>query len=287
MVVRRRPSILHDWQAKYESYVSLTTTQSTAKRYSQALENFLSRFTEKREPEEFTRRDIEDYKIYRLKDKVSPRTINYEIQIVKSFWNWLIRMEVVNYNPVSTAKRLKEKEPIRKSLSEEEQYRFYETVEIMGSLHDRILVSLSLSTGLRAQTLAMLATEDIDWETPCLRIPATKLKAGRNLEIPIRQGLVELLKQVPEGRIFEGYAKNAKNLSYRFGRLMHRSGLSFRGLRTGRRTFATTLLRTGTDIGIVKDLMGHKSVLTTSKYITQADSAQVKAAINKLPGVNN
>jgi len=283
-VVKR--SQMHDLQASYENYVSMTTSRVTAVRYAGALENFFRRFTEKRDPEEFTKRDVEDYKIYRLRDKVSPRTVNYELQVVKSFWNWMIRMEIVTYNPLTSAKRLKEKEPERKSLSEEDQARLYATAESMGSLHDRLLVFLSLSTGLRATTLSQLETSDVDFEASCLRIPAEKMKAGRNHEIPIQPGLVELLKQVPEGRVFEGYAKNAKTLSYRFDRLLRRSGLSLRGLRTSRRTFATTLLRTGTDIGIVKDLMGHRSVLTTSKYITQADSAQVKAALDKLPGPN-
>lgn len=280
----RKQSALHLYQAQFENYVALTTTQSTSRRYALALENFFRRFSEKREPDEFTRRDIQDYQIYRMRDKVSPSTVNYEVQVVSSFWNWLMRQDIVSYNPVTTSKRLKQREPERKSLSEEEQVRLYQTVEAMGSLHARLLVSLSLATGLRAQTLVQLDNTDIDFERSCIRVPAVKMKAGRNHEIPIRPGLIDLLKQLPEGRLFEGYADNAKKLSYRFSRLLHRAGIKLNGLRTGRRTFATTLLRTGTDIGIVKDLMGHKSVLTTSKYITQADSAQVKAAIDRLPG---
>lgn len=276
-------STLHDLQAKWENYIALTATVATSRRYARALNVFFDKFTDKQDPEDFTRVDIEDFKVYRRREGVGARTINYEVQIVKSFWTWLQQMELASYNPCSTAKRLKEIEPLKQSLSEEQQNVIYDTVTKMGSVQDRLLVSLSLSTGLRAETLVQLENSDVDRDSSLLRIPATKMKAGRNHEVPIRQETLDLIDQLPAGRFFDGYSRDAKSLSYRFNRILSRSGVSLRGLRTGRRTFATTLLRTGTDIGIVKTLMGHRSVLTTSRYITEADSEQVRAAVNKLP----
>lgn len=274
---------IHKFQAQYERYVALTTSRTTAIRYSKALESFFKRFRDRNSPEDFTKLDIEDFKVYRLREGVSPSTVNYEVQIVKSFWSWMIRMDVAPYNPATSTRRLKTIEPRKESLSLEDQDRLYATVCAIGSLHDRLLTSLVLSTGLRAETLIQLETTDIDLETRTLRIPATKMKAGRNHEVPLRQDVIELLGQLPEGRLFDGYARSAKMLSYRFSRLLQRSGTKLRGLRTGRRTFATTLLRTGADIGMVQTLMGHRSVLTTSRYITPADSSQIKAAVDKLP----
>jgi integrase/recombinase XerD len=274
---------IHKFQAQYERYVALTTSQGTAIRYSKALENFFKRHREKNSPEDFTKLDIEDYKVYRLREGVSTRTVNYEVQVIKTFWTWMIRMDVAAYNPATSTRRLKEIEPRRESLSLEDQDKLYATVCAIGSAHDRLLTSLVLSTGLRAETLIQLETSDVDLETRTLRIPAEKMKAGRNHEVPLRQDVIDLIVSLPEGRFFEGYAHNAKTLSYRFSRLLRRSGSRLRGLRTGRRSFATTLLRTGADIGMVQTLMGHRSVLTTSKYITPADSDAIKGAVNKLP----
>lgn len=278
-----RRSTIQELQGKYEGYVALTTSRATSTRYSKALESFFRKFTDKREPEEFTKRDIADYTIWRLKDGVSPTTVNYEITVVSGFWNWLLRMELAAFNPCSNAKRLKQIEPVKNSLSLDDQNKLYHTVSNFGTLRDRLLIGLALSTGLRAETLVQLETSDVDFETLTLRIPAAKMKAGRNHEVPIRQDVMELIKQLPEGRFFDAYARNAKILSYRFSRLLSRSGSVLRGLRTGRRTFATTLLRTGTDIGCVQELMGHRSVLTTSRYLTKADEATTKAAIDRLP----
>lgn len=277
------PGILRTWQGKFESYVTLTTTRKTAVRYSKALDNFFDRFQDRKDPNEFTRVDVEDYKLFRLRDGVSPRTINYELGVVRSFWKWLMRMEVVTYSPLSTSKRLKEKEPERKSLTEEEQRRLYGTSAATGNLGDALLVGLVLTTGLRAETLAQLETSDVDFEGSALRIPAEKMKAGRNHEVPLRADVLDLIRQLPTGRVFEGYAKDAKALSYRFNRLLRRAGITLRGLRTGRRSFATTLLRGGADLGLVQGLLGHRNIATTSRYLTPADSKTTRAAVEGLP----
>lgn len=270
-------------QAKYENYITLTASRKTAIRYSQALEKFFSFFTDKKTPEEFTRLEMEDFKIARIREGVKARTVNYELQIVRSFWHWMMRMDETAYNPASRVKRLKEIEPPRQSLSLEEQKRIYATANATGHPMDLLFVGLALSTGLRAETLVQLETSDVDFSECALRIPAEKLKARRNHDIPIRQSELDLLRQLPEGRIFEGYATNAHALSAKFSSLCKRSGVALRGLRTARRTFATTLLRSGADLGIVQSLLGHRNITTTSRYLTPADQTQTRAALEKLP----
>lgn len=277
----RRPEIL-TLQARFETYVLLTTSRATANRYAKALTVFLGRFPDRRAPDEFTRIDIQDFMLYRKKDGLAGRTINYEVGVVRIFWNWMMRQELVAYNPASTVKRFKEIESERQSLTEAEQGRLYTTARIMGK-RNPLLVGLVLSTGLRAETLIKLEKSDVNFETSTLDIPAVKMKAGRNHVAPLRDDVIALLKECPDGRLFEGYAKNAAALSYRFNRILRRAGITSRGLRLGRRTFATTLLRTGADLGIVQNLLGHRNISTTSRYLVTADQPQIRAAISRLP----
>lgn len=276
--------VIHRLQAQYENYVLLTASRGTAVRYAQALENFFGRFQDKKDPDEFTRRDIEAYMVLRLKDKVKATTINFEIQVVKAFWNWLIRQELVAYNPTSTAKRLKQKEVLKVSLTEVEQGRLYETAAATGNRYDLLLVGLALSTGLRAETLTQLDDTDVDRTESALRIPANKMKAGRVHIIPLRSDILALIPDQP-GRLFEGYATDAKSLCYHFNKMLRRSGVALRGLRIGRRSFATTLLRNGADLKMVQDLLGHANISTTSRYLTPADSKQIRAAVEGLPRI--
>lgn len=274
---------LYELQAKFENYVMLTASIRTARRYAQALTSFFSRFQEKRHPDEFTRTDVYDYSLLRLKDGLNPKTVNYEVQIVRAFWNWMLRMEEVTYNPAANVKRLKEVEPERPYITEEEQQRIYKAAEAMGGIHNQLLVGLALSTGLRSETLAQLDQTDVDFENSALRIPGAKMKARRNHEIPLRAHELELIKQLPEGRLFEGYGKDARSLSYHFGRICKRAGVTANGLRTARRAFATGLLRHGADLRIVQDLLGHRNIVTTSRYLTPADSNTMRDAVMRLP----
>ena len=46
-----------------------------------------------------------------------------------------------------------------------------------------------------------------------------------------------------------------------------------------RRTFATRLLDKGVDINVVKNLMGHSNIATTSMYDRRGDEAMKQASI--------
>src|SRR5882672_1833375 len=276
------PGTLYDLQARYENYIRLTPSRWTAVRYAKALDQFFRRFKDYKDPDQFTRIDIEDYRLQRLKEGTSPTTVNYEVQVVRAFWNYLMNMDEVKWNPASKVRRLKQTEPERKSLTLEEQERLYKYVNNR-TVYDRLLVGLSLSTGLRAETLANLHTDHIDFENSQLNIPAAIMKAGRNHVVPLRQTEVVLLRGLDNGRVFAGYAQTANTLSAKLSAMFLRCGLSYRGLRTARRTFATTLLRAGNDLRLVQDLLAHKNISTTSKYLTPADSRTVRAAIEGLP----
>ena len=275
-----RRSELHDLQANYECYIKLTVSPTTSVRYGKALEAFFSRFRDKLHPEEITRRDAEDYRVIRLEEGLSARTINYELAVVRTFYNWLMQMERITWNPISQVKRLKEIESPKTSLNRSEQLALQKGCFCWG---DRALTGLALTTGLRGETLASLEKSEINFEQRCLTIPAEKMKARRVHEIPLPTWVLEILSEAPEGRIFENYAKNANSLRYRWNRICARAGIQQRGIRLARRTFATTLLRAGTDLKIVQDLLGHRNILTTSRYLTTADNATTRAAIDKLP----
>jgi integrase len=275
-----RKSELYKLQASYENFTTLTVSRNTAVRYAKALTTFLDRFPDRREPDEFTRRDVEDYKIWRMREGLNPRTVNYEVSIVRAFWNWMLDQELVTWNPATKVKRLKEKEPIKTSLTIPEQLQLQKGCYNWG---DHALVALALTTGLRGETLALLEKSEINFDEARLVIPATKMKAGRNHEIPLPTWVLNILKDAPDGYIFAKYAKNANSIRYRWNAICRRAGVAPKGIRTARRTFATTLLRGGADLKLVQDLLGHRSVLTTSRYLTPADSDTTRAAVDKLP----
>jgi len=266
----------------YENFIGLTVSVKTARQYSKVLGYFFDRFTDKTNPEEFTRLDIEDYRIQRLREGLSPVTINYEIAVVRAFWNWMVDMEKVKWNPCSAVKRLKQKEAPRDSLTLSQQESL---AKACWSYHDRLLVALALSTGLRGETLCELTKSMVDFEGSRLIIPSEIMKAGRNHSLPLPSWTLTILEQASDGRLFEDYARNAAQLSYRFNNILRRAGISLRGIRVARRTFATTLLRSGADLKLVQDLLGHRDIKTTSRYLTPADDKAAQRAVANIPVV--
>lgn len=280
------PEAINLWFARWERYITLTTSIKTSQRYMKCLYTFFKYFPEKEQFTEFTRPDIEDFRIARLREGVNARTINYTVQIVGAFWRYLVDMGVTPWNPFQSVKRLKEKEPDRECLTLDQLEQLYRSVAEHGSLQDKLLVGLAFSTGLRGETLIQLEKADVDLEGRVLHLAPQKMKAGRNLALPLRQSEVDLIRQLPDGRLFQGYANVYRALLYRINKLYRRAGLKIRGIRAARRTFATILLRSGVDLKTVQGLLGHKDITTTSRYIMPADEQLSRSAIEKLPGPN-
>lgn len=277
------PGDLHQLQARFERYVTYTASLKTSVKYSKILTTFFSRFEDKKKPTAYSRMDFEDYKIIRLQEGMKAATVNYELTVLGIFWNWLVNMNLVPFNPLSKIRRLKQIEPEKKALSITEQERLYETSRAL-AFQDQLLVEIALGTGLRAETMAKLEKAHVDFENSKFVIPATIMKAGRNHEVPIRESLLTLLQTAPNGRLFAKYASNGGSLAAKWNAICRRSGIALRGLRVARRTFATTLLRTGADLRLVQELLAHRSVSTTSKYLCAADLDSTRSYLNRLPG---
>lgn len=277
---------IKDLQVKFEHYIQLTGSKGTLHRYSIALTNFFEHFKERQTPEDFFRNDAEDFKLIRLRDGVAPRTVNYELSVVRAFWNWMIQMGYTQtkFNPASSVRRLKEPEQRRKALSED-------TIkDILRSCEkdlDKLLVLMTLTTGLRGRTMSELEWKDIDWEQRAFVIPPEKMKTGKGLVTPIRTDLMNILMKLaqPEGRIFAGYGDNPRMLRYRFRCILKKLGFSGFGLHAIRHTFATMLLRSGADLRTVQELLGHKKLSTTALYLSPSTTEECRNLLGALPSI--
>jgi hypothetical protein len=79
------------WMIKYETDLFHTRPASTYKRYTRALDKLFAFFPEKRFFYQFLRHDMEDFKKARLERGVSPKTVNIELSIIRSLWDYLLK----------------------------------------------------------------------------------------------------------------------------------------------------------------------------------------------------
>lgn len=283
MAKRKNKFNLKTLLADFEHYTRLTNTPSTCDRYERALGAFFSKFPKAKMPEDLTRLDVEDYKILRVREGRQPNTINLELSAVRAFYNWLIEIrELAVGNPARRAKHLRTLKKKNHAISLSD---FHALLAAAESPYERVLLLLGVSTGMRGGELLALRWDEIDRETSVIRLPAEKTKSAADRVVPLRHDVLELLDLLPRDgeRVFGRWARTPGNLRLKWLRLWERAGLPPQTLHCLRHTFATWMLRGGSDLRTVQELLGHANLATTAAYLTAAETAAVRKVVDSLP----
>jgi len=180
-------------------------------------------------------------------------------------------------NPVPFIKFLPEDNLKFQTLSEEDEKALL--AHCPPYLQDMIV--FATNTGLRCGDIFDLKWEEVDLEEQRLNI--IMQKSRKPLGVPLNDSAIGIL---------DGWHGMRKG-PYVFYNQM--TGDRFRDLKTGlklackeaglagvtwhvfRHTFASRLIRNGTDIVTVKELLGHSTIVVTMRYAHTNDEAKVKA----------
>jgi integrase len=172
----------------------------------------------------------------------------------------------------------------------------------------RLVIEFGLKCGLRELEIVFLEWTDIHWQDHVLRVQGKtewkfKVKDSEQRDIPIPDDLLEHLlewkKSHGEKTLILGTANDKPNMHMlrQLKRLVNRSGLNCKRCEgcTGkvneceewtlhklRRTYATTLLRSGVDLRTVQEYMGHKDIASTMRYLRPAGTNETRQKINAI-----
>ena len=170
-------------------------------------------------------------------------------------------------------------------LSEEEWRKFCERARKETLYWHSLLLFLAF-TGCRVSEACKLKWDDINFDESIARI--WKSKGGRSRWVPLNKEVKELLKEWrksnesvyvwPSKRgsghiVPSAVYKKVRKIGEELGLKIHPHTL--------RHTFATLLLNKGTQVHVVKELLGHSSLGVTGRYLHIA-SHQLKEAVEKL-----
>lgn len=138
-------------------------------------------------------------------------------------------------------------------------------------------------TGLRRSAAAALDWSWFDLDKRTLHVPAGVMKAGRALDLPLSQELVDILAPLarPEGLLFQ---EHRDTLYQRVRSAMVEAGIYRRecGVCQGlRRAFGTQLIEEGADPVTVQRLMGHSRIETTLRHYVRPDQERQRAAVER------
>jgi integrase len=129
----------------------------------------------------------------------------------------------------------------------------------------RPLLILALHTGMRKGEILNLKWTDIDFIRRLITIQ--KSKNGQKRAIPMSEMLYETLKRIKVRDIsLKVFPISDRSLRAAFSRTLKKAGITDFRIHDLRHTFATRLVQNGVDLYKVKELLGHKSILMTSRY---------------------
>jgi len=222
----------------------------------------------------------------KLRQKVTPKTINYEVQCINTFFHWAIKQNYLFSNPTTIVEKFRlPKKSLPKFMTTEDLRRFFQAC----SAEQRRIYSTMLLTGMRKGELENLTWADVHFELGIIFIQA---KEGWNPKtderiIPISPVLSRILREQHRDRrsshwVFSNkYGNQLSHLLDKLKNICRKAGIKEATLHSLRHSFGAHLRMAGVSLADIADLMGHKDLATTQIY-AKVEQQHLRAVIEKL-----
>lgn len=220
--------------------------------------------------------------------KVSPRTVNYELRVLFTFFLWAIKRNHLFLNPAAPVERFRlPKRVLPKFLTTEELKKFFGACD---ESERRLYMSILLS-GMRKGEAEHLTWSDISFELGVIFIQekpefAWKPKTDERL-IPISPILKEILltqfaNRTSDLLVFANTTGNRDTyILERLKKLCRRAGIRSSTVHALRHSFGAHLRMAGVSLADIGDLLGHKDLATTQIY-AKVQQEHLRTMVSKL-----
>jgi len=242
---------------------------------------------------------IKSWLVKMINEGVKNRSVARKISTLKSYYNFLLREQIVLVNPLTKVqtpkieKRLPEfvETESMVNLFDERSLNPYFKTDFEGK-RNKLIVLLFYTTGIRLSELMNLTESNIDFYKKQIKVLG---KRNKERIIPITTELILLIKdfQIDKTELkFENqYLLTTNKGDQIYPKLIYNcvkthlslvTTLSKRSPHVLRHTYATHLLNQGAELNAIKELLGHSSLAATQVY-THNSIQQLKEVYKKHP----
>lgn len=227
--------------------------------------------------------DIKAFLKYRSQ-KESTSTLAHNLTVVKNFFKYLVKEEIIKTDPSLFIERPKLRKTLPHTLSIEDVDRLLDIPLVTAfDYRNKAMLELMYGAGLRVSELVSLGVHDLDLNNCLIRIMG---KGSKEREIPLGEYSIYYIKKYLEYRnsLLKRRPSDALFLN-NHGLQMTRQGffkilkqiLKNKGIEedisphTLRHSFATHLLSRGADLRSIQEMLGHSDISTTKIYTHISD----------------
>ncbi len=208
---------------------------------------------------------------------ISHRSINRKISVLRSFYKFLMRNEIIEVNPLDKVLAPKMEKKLPEFIPEKDLNILPNDLfpDTFAGLRDRLIFEILYQTGMRRNELVNLKETDIDFGNGTIKVLG---KRNKERIIPLSDPLINLIKKYIDKKreisscpylIVTDKGKQAYD-KFIYRKIRHiltlLTNVSKKSPHILRHSFATHLLNNGADINAIKTVLGHSNLSATQIY---------------------
>jgi site-specific recombinase XerD len=255
--------------------------------YSKDIEQLIS-FAEKQdivEPNQVSIDNIDSFKELLKKQRYTGKSISRKINSIKSFFRFLVSQGVLEENPAEAVSHPKYEQSPPRILTRIEYRALRDACR--GDVRMSAIVELLLQTGMRISELAALQLSDVDFDRNIAFIRAQHSRAARKVPMnkAAKQAIMQYLQIRPRAREKTVFLTKTcrpflvRNIRTAIDRYFRLAGIKDAKVNDLRHTFIVEQLKAGTPLVYVSQLVGHKRITTTEKYLKLVEAPDMNPSV--------
>ena len=228
---------------------------------------------------ELTQSDIRSHIAGRHRNGLSAKTIQRELSAIRSFFNFLLKQNLLDSNPAQHIKAPNQARKLPKTLDVDQINGLLDAkADSILEIRDLAMFELLYSSGIRLSELSALNLNDLDLADKTLIIRSGKANKSRILPMGNKavSALNHWIKQRTNNLAASEKALFTSNRGTRLGQRSIELRLTLWCKKKGitelihphmlRHSFASHLLESSQDLRAVQELLGHSNISTTQIY---------------------
>lgn len=272
---------LLDAQEKYRKNLqSIGKANATVIAYSKDIEQ-VADFLSKRGKTllaEVLVNDLEDFKALLAKQRYTTKSISRKINSIRSFFRFCLAEGLTEHNPTQDVEQPRYEQQPPRVLSRLEYRALRDACRADARMY--AIVEVLLQTGMRISELAAMQLTDLDLERELIYISAHDSREARRIPLnaAAKKSVMDYLRLRPRAKEKTLFLTKTcrpflvRNIRTAIDRYFRLAGIKEAKVNDLRHTFIVEQLKAGTPLVYVSQLVGHKRLTTTEKYLELIDA---------------